>query len=61
MDWSPPGSPVHGILQAGILEWMAIYHPDPGIKLMSLASPSLADGFFTIAPSGEPIKNKEQR
>ena len=24
MDWSPPGSSVHGILQAGILEWVAI-------------------------------------
>ena len=24
MDGSPPGSPVPGILQAGILEWVAI-------------------------------------
>ena len=24
MDWSPPGSSVHGIFQAGILEWVAI-------------------------------------
>ena len=24
MDYSPPGSSVHGILQAGILEWVAI-------------------------------------
>ena len=24
MDCSPPGSPVHGILQARILEWVAI-------------------------------------
>ena len=24
VDWSPPGSSVHGILQAGILEWVAI-------------------------------------
>ena len=24
MDCSPPGSPVHGILQAGILEWAAM-------------------------------------
>ena len=28
MDCSPPGSFVHGILQAGILEWVAI--PSPG-------------------------------
>ena len=24
MDYNPPGSSVHGILQAGILEWVAI-------------------------------------
>ena len=24
MDCSPPGSSVHGILQAGILEWVAM-------------------------------------
>ena len=28
MDYSPPGSFVHGILQARILEWVAI--PPPG-------------------------------
>ena len=28
MDCSPPGSSVHGILQAGILEWVAC--PSPG-------------------------------
>ena len=26
MDWSLPGSPVHGILQARIPEWIAIYY-----------------------------------
>ena len=24
LDWNPPGSSVHGILQARILEWVAI-------------------------------------
>ena len=24
VDWSPPGSSVHGVLQARILEWVAI-------------------------------------
>ena len=24
MDWSPPGSSVHGLFQAGVLEWGAI-------------------------------------
>ena len=36
MDCSPPGSSVHGILQAKILEWEAFPSPedlpDPGIK-----------------------------
>ena len=42
MDCSPPGSFVHGILQARILEWGAISSPgdlpDPGIELRSPAS-----------------------
>ena len=41
MDYSPPGSSVHGILQARILERVAIPSPgnipDPGIKLRSPA------------------------
>ena len=36
MDGSPPGSSVHGILQARILEWVAIHFfrgsSDPGIE-----------------------------
>ena len=41
MDCKPPGSSVHAILQARILEWVAIPFsrdlPDPGIKLWSPA------------------------
>ena len=41
MDGSPPGSSVHGILQARILEWVAFplsrNLPDPGIKPRSSA------------------------
>ena len=41
MDCSPPGSSVHRILQAGILEWVAIPFsrdlPDPGTELRSAA------------------------
>ena len=50
MDGSLPvhgNSSVHGILQASILEWVAMPLgdlPDPGIEL---ASPALAVGFFT--------------
>ena len=29
---------------------------DPGIELMSLMSPALAGGFFTMAPLGKPMK-----
>ena len=51
-DCSPPGSSVHGILQARLPEWVAIPSPgdlpDPGIELTSLLSPALAGGFFTI-------------
>ena len=41
MDCSPPSSSVHGILQARILEWVAISFsrdlPNPGIEPMSPA------------------------
>ena len=57
MDCSPPGSSVHGILQARTLEWVAIPPPgdlpDPGIQPTSL-SPALAGGFFTTEPPGKP-------
>ena len=58
MDCSLPSSSVHGIFQARVLEWVAIPSPgdlpNPGIKPMSLASPVLADGFFTAEPPGKP-------
>ena len=48
MDYSLPGYSVHGILQARILEWVAISSledlPDPGIESTSSV---LADRFFT--------------
>ena len=49
MDCSTPGSPVHGNLQARILEWVAIW--THGIEPMS---PALAGGFFTTEPPGKP-------
>ena len=55
MDCSPPGFFVHGILQARILEWVAIASSrgssNPGIEL---ASSALAGGFFTTEPPGNP-------
>ena len=41
MDGSPPGSSVHGISQARLLEWVAIFYsrdlPNPGIEPTSPA------------------------
>ena len=55
MDCNPPGSSVHGIFQARILEGVAISYskdlPAPGIKP---ASPELAGGFFTTELPGKP-------
>ena len=53
MDCSPPGSSVHGILQAGILEWVVILFsrdlPDPGIEL---SSPALQADSLLFEPPG---------
>ena len=50
-----------GILQARILESVAISYsrdlPKPGIEPRSLASPPLADGFFTTAPPRKPERS----
>ena len=53
MDCGPPDSPVHGILQARILEWDACPPgdlPHPGIELASLMSPALAVFFLPLVP-----------
>ena len=62
MDCSPPGSSLHGILQARILEWVAMRTsrdlPNPGIEPTSLKSPALTGGFFTTSITWEaPIWN----
>ena len=51
MDCSLPGSSVHGVFQARILEWVVISFFDPRIKPMS---PTLAGGFFTTELPGKP-------
>ena len=52
-----PGSSVHGILQARILEWLPFPSPgdlpDPGIKPMFLTSPALAGRFFNTSTTWE--------
>ena len=56
MDDHPPGSSVHGISQARMLEWVAISSSrgSPGIKLECPVSPTLAGRIFTTEPSGSP-------
>ena len=57
INCGPPGSSVHGILQARILEWAATSTPgdlpDPGIKPASLTSLDLAGRFFTTSVTWE--------
>ena len=54
MGYSPPGSSVHGIFQARILEWVAIPLPEdlpnPGVEP---TSPALTGGFFITEPPGK--------
>ena len=58
MDSSQPGSSVHRILQARILEWVAISFsgdlPNPGIKP---GSPALQGDSLPTEPPGKPIYN----
>ena len=59
MDYSPSGFSVHGILQARILEWVAISSsrdlPKPGIEPLSLRFSALAAGFFTTSAIWEAL------
>ena len=60
MGCSLPGSSVHEILQARILEWVAISFSGgsskPRDRPPSLASPALAGGFLTAELPGEPLQ-----
>ena len=57
MDCSPPGSSVPGILQARILQWVAISFsrglPDSGVEPSSLVSLASSGGFFTTSATWE--------
>ena len=59
MDCNAPGSTVHRSFWARILGWLVISYsgdlPDPGIEPTSLASPALADRFFTIGATWETL------
>jgi len=58
MDCSPPGSSVHGILQARILEWAVLpplqgIFPIQGLDSSLLLFPALAGRFFTSSSTRE--------
>ena len=59
MDYGPPGSFVHRIPQARIVEWVAIStphrRPNLGTEPTSPESYVLESSFFTTAPPGKPI------
>ena len=57
MDCSPPGSSLHGVLQARRLEWVAMPSSRgssrPRDPTESLTSPALSGGFFTTSATWE--------
>ena len=60
MDCSPPGSSVHGILQARILAWVARPPPgdlpdDLGIELRLLCLLHWQVGSVPLVPPGKPV------
>ena len=59
MDYSLPGSSVHGIFQEEYWSGLPFLSPrdlpDPEIELTSLA---LAGGFFTTEPPAKPLSNR---
>ena len=58
LDCRPPGSSVHGISQARILEWVAVsFSRDSSQPWIESASLALAGRFFTLSLLGSHTKN----
>ena len=56
MDYSPPGSSIHGFSQARILEWVAVSFSGGSSQLKDWTSVScIASQFFTTEPPGKPL------
>ena len=53
MNCSPPGSSIHGIFQARILEWVVMSSSSESSWPIEPASLALPGGFFTTAPPGK--------
>ena len=59
VGYSPPGSSVHGILRARILEWTAISFSRGASRPRNRTrAPALTGGFFTTEPTGEALGTK---
>ena len=59
VDCSPPGSPVQGILQARILEWVAVPSCRGSCQTRDqtqvFCGSCIVGGFFTTEPPGKPV------
>ena len=68
MDCSPPGSSVHGILQARIMEWVAVPASSSTQGLNLCLSPAMAGRFFfffffflPLVPAEKPIDSARKK
>ena len=61
VDYNPPGSPVHGILQVKILEWVAIFCSRGSSQPRDLTSPALAGGLFTSSATRDATRDVETK
>ena len=65
MDCSPPGYSVLGILQARIVDWIAISSsgdlPDPGIKSEFPVSPALQADSLPLSHQESPIAQLKKK
>ena len=58
MDCSPPGSSIHGIFQARVLEWGAIAFSTPELHFtLKIPSPLPQSGFFLSASPDQMVRH----
>ena len=61
-DCSPPGSSIHGIFQARVLEWGAMpssmWYSQLGTRSTTSATPALTGSFFTNSTTWEVLRHK---
>ena len=55
IDGSPPGSPIHGIFQARVLEWGAIAFSENGLEWMNLIQMTI----ISITMGKSPLEEME--